>query len=170
MSTLGQIIRDARLSKGWTQTQLAEKAQLTRKHISSLERDEANVSVNVLVRVAAALELSELSLGKLMLGFHVPQRPSIRAIRTTIERATKDLQSVLRQLDAAADDRLVTTATAIDAVVNKSSAAAHEIARPSKQDRERARRLAVPASSLAITETRPERAAVSRRRKTRSQR
>lgn len=54
---LGDQIRRARASKGLTQEELAEQAELHRTYISSVERGERNVSVNNLSRICSALSI-----------------------------------------------------------------------------------------------------------------
>ena len=61
---LGQTIREARLRKGLTQDRLARMAGVSRRHLAALEKG-ANVSVSILQRVAAVLELTEIHLGTL---------------------------------------------------------------------------------------------------------
>jgi SOS-response transcriptional repressor LexA len=63
---LGQSVREARLKKGFTQARLAKMAGVSRRHLAALEKG-ANVSVSILQRVAAVLELTEIPLGELSL-------------------------------------------------------------------------------------------------------
>jgi transcriptional regulator with XRE-family HTH domain len=69
---LGNTVREARIRKQLTQDRLAKAAGVSRRHLASLEKG-ANVSVSVLQRVAAVLELTEIQLGELSL------RPADRA-------------------------------------------------------------------------------------------
>ncbi|HET7433890.1 MAG TPA: helix-turn-helix domain-containing protein [Thermoanaerobaculia bacterium] len=59
---LGDTVREARIRKGLTQARLARLAGVSRRHLAALEKG-ANVSVNVLRKVAAVLELTEIQLG-----------------------------------------------------------------------------------------------------------
>lgn len=75
---LGDAIREARIRKNLTQARLARLAGVSRRHLAALEKG-ANVSVNVLKKVATVLELREIELGELSLrsgqaenGFNVP--------------------------------------------------------------------------------------------------
>lgn len=55
MPTFGQEVAGARKAKGWTQNQLARKAQLTDQQISHIENDKYASTVALLGRVARAL-------------------------------------------------------------------------------------------------------------------
>ncbi|HXA15691.1 MAG TPA: helix-turn-helix domain-containing protein [Thermoanaerobaculia bacterium] len=61
---LGEIVRSTRIKRGLTQARLARLADVSRRHLAALEKG-ANVSINVLQKVAAVLELSEINLGEL---------------------------------------------------------------------------------------------------------
>jgi transcriptional regulator with XRE-family HTH domain len=61
---LGETVREHRVRKGLTQARLARLAGVSRRHLAALEKG-ANVSVNVLQKVAVVLELKEISLGNL---------------------------------------------------------------------------------------------------------
>lgn len=61
---LGEIVRSTRIKRGLTQAHLARLADVSRRHLAALEKG-ANVSINVLQKVAAVLELAEINLGEL---------------------------------------------------------------------------------------------------------
>ncbi|SRR5258708_3063253 len=61
---LGETVRSARIKRGLTQARLARLANVSRRHLAALEKG-ANVSINVLQKVAAVLELAEINLGEL---------------------------------------------------------------------------------------------------------
>ena len=63
---LGDTVRDARIRKNLTQARLAKLAGVSRRHLAALEKG-ANVSVNILQRVAQVLDLTEIHLGDLSL-------------------------------------------------------------------------------------------------------
>ena len=59
---LGHRIRTARREKGITQERLAEKANLSTTYIGRLERGEKTPSIDTLVTLAEALEVSPLDI------------------------------------------------------------------------------------------------------------
>jgi len=61
---LGETVRSTRIKRGLTQARLARLADVSRRHLAALEKG-ANVSINVLQKVAAVLDLSEINLGEL---------------------------------------------------------------------------------------------------------
>ena len=63
---LGDTVREARIKKGLTQARLAKLAGVSRRHLAALEKG-ANVSVNILQRVATVLDLNEIHLTDLSL-------------------------------------------------------------------------------------------------------
>ena len=92
---LGQSVREARTRKGLTQVRLAALAGVSRRHLAALENG-ANVSINILQRVAAVLEMSEIPLGEVSLrpaerdagAINVPLlTDAIREARAEAERA-----------------------------------------------------------------------------------
>lgn len=91
---LGETVREARIRKGLTQARLAKLAGVSRRHLAALEKG-ANVSVSILQRVAAVLELAEIQLGDLSLrssesdrGVNFPLlTDTIREARAEAERA-----------------------------------------------------------------------------------
>jgi transcriptional regulator with XRE-family HTH domain len=59
---IGRNIRQLRLLHGWSQEQLAERVDITEKHIGQLERGKVNVGVDRLTSVAneLAVDVAEL--------------------------------------------------------------------------------------------------------------
>lgn len=53
---LGDELRKAREEAGMTQEQVASSAHVTREYVSHLERDEYSPTVDVLLRLAAAMK------------------------------------------------------------------------------------------------------------------
>lgn len=58
MNELGSRIRKLRQSKGLTQQELAEKCELSLPFINLIENNKRNVSLETLVKVMAALDIS----------------------------------------------------------------------------------------------------------------
>ena len=61
---LGNRLRELRQARGWTQEDLADKCQLHRTFIGSVERGERNISVLNLRMIASVLRLSLANLLK----------------------------------------------------------------------------------------------------------
>lgn len=61
---LGETVRSTRIKRGLTQAKLARLAGVSRRHLAALEKG-ANVSINVLRKVATVLDLTEIDLGGL---------------------------------------------------------------------------------------------------------
>jgi transcriptional regulator with XRE-family HTH domain len=55
LKTLGERIREARRSLGWTQEELADHAGIDRSYIGGVERGERNLTFNVLCVICSAL-------------------------------------------------------------------------------------------------------------------
>ena len=73
---LGDAVREARIRKGLTQARLARLAGVSRRHLAALEKG-ANVSINVLKKVATVLELHEIQLGDLALHSGSADQPGL---------------------------------------------------------------------------------------------
>jgi DNA-binding XRE family transcriptional regulator len=54
---LGENVRTYRRNLKWSQEKLAEKSDLHRNYIGDIERGEENVSVDALIRIAAAMKV-----------------------------------------------------------------------------------------------------------------
>ncbi|MDO9459751.1 MAG: helix-turn-helix transcriptional regulator [Alphaproteobacteria bacterium] len=59
---LGGAIRDARLERGISQEELAERAAIDRSYMSSIERGAQNPGIVSLLRVVAALDMTAAEL------------------------------------------------------------------------------------------------------------
>ena len=57
MTTVGERIKIYRKEKGFTQKELAEKANLSRSHIASIEGNQYTPSLTTLTEIAAALNI-----------------------------------------------------------------------------------------------------------------
>ena len=58
LSSLGDRIREHRQARGWTQAELADKCDLHRTFIGSVERGERNISILNLRLIARVLRVS----------------------------------------------------------------------------------------------------------------
>src|SRR5687768_17058961 len=58
MPTPGDRIREAREAKGWTQEELADKAQISKGFLSDVENNKRNVSAENALKIADALGIS----------------------------------------------------------------------------------------------------------------
>ncbi|MFB5269117.1 helix-turn-helix domain-containing protein [Paenibacillus enshidis] len=59
---VGNRIRALRKQRGWTQEQLAEKANLHYSYLSSMERGERNVTIESLEKIILALEINPMQI------------------------------------------------------------------------------------------------------------
>ena len=58
IETFGRKVRQARKDKGWTQEQLAFEAGVKRAYLSEVENGQRNVSLDVVEKLAKALDVS----------------------------------------------------------------------------------------------------------------
>ncbi len=58
LKKFGNNVKTLRLEKGWTQEELARRADLHRTYIGSIERFERNVSLLNVERIAKALSVN----------------------------------------------------------------------------------------------------------------
>ena len=62
IETFGRNVRQTRKSRGWTQEQLAFEAGVKRAYLSEIENGQRNVSLDVVEKLATALDVSPDSL------------------------------------------------------------------------------------------------------------
>jgi transcriptional regulator with XRE-family HTH domain len=55
---VGRRIRVLRIKRGWTQTMLADHAQITREHLSELENGKKEAGIRTINQIVSALEVS----------------------------------------------------------------------------------------------------------------
>lgn len=58
MSTVGERIREVREARGWTQEKLSGAAKISKSFLSEVENKGKNISLDLLLRVATALDAS----------------------------------------------------------------------------------------------------------------
>jgi UDP-N-acetylglucosamine 1-carboxyvinyltransferase len=63
LSRIGNLIRDARKHRGWTQTELAEVLATSQSAVNRIERGHQNLSLEMLARIGEALDSEIVSLG-----------------------------------------------------------------------------------------------------------
>ncbi len=72
---LGQRIGELRQAKGLTQAALAKKCAVTFQFISLIEKGESNPTLDILINVAAALDVEVRALFEPPEGTYQPPRP-----------------------------------------------------------------------------------------------
>jgi transcriptional regulator with XRE-family HTH domain len=55
--SLGEVLRAARVARGWTQARLAEAAGMQQHHVSNVENGLKDVKLSTLIALAVALDL-----------------------------------------------------------------------------------------------------------------
>jgi UDP-N-acetylglucosamine 1-carboxyvinyltransferase len=63
LSRIGNLIRDARKHRGWTQAELAEVLKTSQSAVNRIERGHQNLSLEMLARIGEALDSELVSLG-----------------------------------------------------------------------------------------------------------
>jgi UDP-N-acetylglucosamine 1-carboxyvinyltransferase len=63
LSRIGNLIRDARKHRGWTQSQLADVLATSQSAVNRIERGHQNLSLEMLARIGEALDSEIVSLG-----------------------------------------------------------------------------------------------------------
>lgn len=65
VDTLGELVRDQRKQRGWSQSQLAEKIGVSRLWVGQFEKGKETVELGLVLKVLRALDLNlEASLRK----------------------------------------------------------------------------------------------------------
>ncbi|AYY11463.1 UDP-N-acetylglucosamine 1-carboxyvinyltransferase [Actinobacteria bacterium YIM 96077] len=62
-SRIGSLIRDSRLHRGWTQSQLAEELGTSQSAVNRIERGQQNLSLEMIARIGEALDREIVSVG-----------------------------------------------------------------------------------------------------------
>ena len=97
---LGENIKKLRKQKGWSQSELADKASITPTHVNRLETGKYNPSIDVVLRLAQALDVSldQLVLDNLGdVSVHVENKSLAERIRL-IETLTENRREALFQV------------------------------------------------------------------------
>ena len=63
LARIGKLIRDARVHRGWTQTELAEVLNTSQSAVNRIERGHQNITLEMVARIGEALDSEIVSLG-----------------------------------------------------------------------------------------------------------
>jgi UDP-N-acetylglucosamine 1-carboxyvinyltransferase len=63
LARIGNLIRDARRHRGWTQTQLAEQLSTSQSAVNRIERGHQNLTLDMVARIGAALDSEIVTFG-----------------------------------------------------------------------------------------------------------
>jgi transcriptional regulator with XRE-family HTH domain len=95
---IGKAIQRHRRSRGYTQGQLAEGTNLSLKYIGAIERGEANVSIDIIERIAIVLGWNPL---EVMRGVRGPLAEGVRTmVINETEQARERLGAMVAWLRA----------------------------------------------------------------------
>lgn len=89
---IGANIRLYRLTKGWTQEQLAEAIGSTGSYIGQLERGEKNFRIETIIKIAAALDIDTYALLENINGEYLYQKTWVWASLTLILKQNEAVQ------------------------------------------------------------------------------
>ena len=96
---LGRRIRSLRRKNDYSQEQLAERANISGKYLGEVERGQANISIEVLDKIAAALRINVSDL--LDFEHELGRKALITKISELIKKADeRSLQTVYRMVKA----------------------------------------------------------------------
>jgi transcriptional regulator with XRE-family HTH domain len=95
---IGAVLQKHRLRQGLTQVEVAERADLSLKYIGEIERGEANVSVDIVARIADAVGMNQADL---MQPVQEPLSEGVRALLVDeVQTMRAQLASILKWLQA----------------------------------------------------------------------
>lgn len=63
LARIGKLIRDARVHRGWTQTELAEVLKTSQSAVHRIEQGQQNITLEMVARIGEALDSEIVSLG-----------------------------------------------------------------------------------------------------------
>src|SRR4051812_6054418 len=120
---LGDIIRRRRIERNLSQEALANLAGVSRRHLALLESNTANVSVLILMKIARALELTELAIGDLCLRAAPPEVSLLLTAVAEVQSARASVAEACARL-ADFEVRLGKSADVLAAVIRRTLAPA----------------------------------------------
>src|SRR4051812_8305143 len=97
MSTIGEALRKARIDRGLSQDQVAEKARINRSYLSEAEHG-ANISIDVLERLVIALEIEQLPIAGRTVSLLTPAEFREMIDVETIDSLVNDVESAVGRL------------------------------------------------------------------------
>jgi len=118
---LADFIRLEREKRNLTQQQLADLAGVSRWQLNTMENGKANPSLDFVVRVASAMELSEVPVAGLRLravSADLPAVVSARAAVMTADRAMQQYRHSVNELDGIAAE-LAEAAASLDEILTR---------------------------------------------------
>lgn len=122
LSWVGTRIREARARRGMTRKQLAAEADVSERHLAQLESGEGNISIVLLRRITAALNVS---LSDLFMAGAI-QSPEVTGNGGSIDSASSSIARMLERMPVARRERL--TARLLREFGDKTSARCGRIA------------------------------------------
>jgi transcriptional regulator with XRE-family HTH domain len=95
---IGSNIRRLRRIRGWSQEALAERIEITEKHVGRMERGQVNIKVDMLASLATVMEcdIAELVKGGSTDGASPSTYPIREADLTRLEEALRIVEQVRR--------------------------------------------------------------------------
>jgi transcriptional regulator with XRE-family HTH domain len=97
---LGRRIKHLRQLRGLTQEQLAERMDINAKYLSSIERGRENPTLDLFVRLAAALQVDLYELFQFTPGMESPARLQRKIAGLITEIRLEELPKMVRILEA----------------------------------------------------------------------
>lgn len=102
MKKIGERIRRIRVSKDYTQENLAEELGMTKSAFSKIERGETDANVSRLLRIAEILEVNVCDFFEeqpRIAQFHDQQNPYGYASKQEVEQLSRSIQALLREIE-----------------------------------------------------------------------
>jgi transcriptional regulator with XRE-family HTH domain len=99
LQRLGQRVRELRAQRGYTQESLAERAKITWHYVSSIERGTKGATLETLVAITAALDVT---LSELFLDVDRPLPREVKRLTAALAgRRTESQRTILRIVEEA---------------------------------------------------------------------
>ena len=95
LTSLGARIRELRTARAWTQEMLAERAGITWRYVSAIERGTKGATIETLVGIAEAMDLG---LSELFLGVDRPVPKDLTRISAAVAGQAADKQRAILKI------------------------------------------------------------------------